>query len=855
MRLLRLPDDRQARTFSIVVVATVVVCAGFVVLLQPALFPDTVRQTASGAALVLSGIFLALSCARGARMNDGRRRRSWQLIQVGAVVAVLGNVWSAATGSDPVASPSTVGDLTITVALLVCIAAVLTFPSAPRRRADQVVLLLDGLVVGGAVLIVATTLVYSELLDETRGSTTSRLTTLLIPVLDVVLIVAALLLLLRTRGADRRALALLTLGFLSYALADLSFAVLVAQGDFEFGTPVDLGWILGYALLSLAAWCPPTAPGEPGGPGGVRAGSTVPVSADVRDAAMVYLGLMVAAAVQVLAGSGHELAASSAVLWLMMAFGAAVRQIVLTRDNLTLRRGLERRVRDQTADLRRLARQTEVLLTSVGDGIYGVDAEGRVTFVNPSGAEALTHTAESLHGSNAHDLFHAPGDDGLPHPYDGCYIAEAIRSGIVTTSEEDVYLRADGSSFPVEITASPLVEDHVVRGAVVVFRDVTQRREVDRIKNEFISVVSHELRTPLTSIRGSLGLLASGKLGELTPRAGAMANLALASSERLTRLINDILDLERIESGTRPLDVAATDAADLLARSVAEMTGQASATGVRLEVGASTGRVLADGDRIVQTLANLLNNAIKYSSAGQSVVLSSVDDGAGAVLFSVRDEGRGIPDDRLEAVFQRFEQADSSDARLMGGTGLGLTISRGIVERHGGRIWAESVLGAGTTLYFTLPSATRSSARSGSTPDGVPGDRGGVLLVEDDDDLADVLTTLLTGHAVPVARATGVQDAVAMAARNTPRLLILDVALPDGTGQDLVARLARDPRTADLDVIVYSAADVELQDRPRLTLGRTTFVTKSRVDPTAVEDRVLELLATPSVPPGRGART
>ncbi|WP_137294030.1 ATP-binding response regulator [Nocardioides dongxiaopingii] len=847
-------DERRVRTFRVVAVATVVVCAVFVALLQPSLFPADVRQSASGLALVLSGLFLAVSCGRGARMNEGRRRRSWQLIQVGAVVAVTGNVWSAAAGSDPVTSPSTVSDLTITVALVLCIAAVLTFPSAPRRRADQVVMLLDGLVVGGAVLIVASTLVYSELLDETRGNATARFTTLLIPVLDVVLIVAALLLLLRTRGADRRALALLTLGFLSYALADLSFAVLVAQGDFEFGTPVDLGWIIGYALLSLAAWCPPTQTPESGGPGG--AGDLpVPVSADVRDAAMVYLGLMVAAAVQVLAGSGHELAASTAVLWLTMAFGAAVRQIVLTRDNLTLRRGLERRVRDQTADLRRLARQTEVLLTSVGDGIYGVDAEGRVTFVNPSGAEALTHTAESLHGANAHDLFHAPDDDGLPHPYDGCYIAEAIRSGVVTTSEEDVYLRADGSSFPVEITASPLVEDHVVRGAVVVFRDVTQRREVDRIKNEFISVVSHELRTPLTSIRGSLGLLVSGKLGELTPKAGAMANLALESSERLTRLINDILDLERIESGTRPLDVAPTDAADLLARSVAEMTGQARATGVRLEVGPSTGRVLADGDRVVQTLANLLNNAIKYSSAGQSVVLSSADDGAGAVLFSVRDEGRGIPSDRLEAVFQRFEQADSSDARLMGGTGLGLTISRGIVERHGGRIWAESVVGAGTTLFFTLPSAGRSGSRSGSTPDGRPGDRGGVLLVEDDDDLSDVLTTLLAGHGVPVARATGVQEALAMAARNTPRLLILDVALPDGTGHDLVAGLALDPRTADLDVIVYSAADVEPHDRPRLTLGRTSFVTKSRVDPTAVEDRVLELLATPPVLPGRGIRT
>ena len=162
-----------------------------------------------------------------------------------------------------------------------------------------------------------------------------------------------------------------------------------------------------------------------------------------------------------------------------------------------------------------------MLLTSVGDGIYGVDHDGRVTFVNPSGGRgARVRRREELHGRRAHDAFHAPDRGRHAVPVVGL-LHHTTRSAAAwsASAEEDVYVRADGTTFPVEITASPLVDDDEVRGAVVVFRDVTQRREVDRMKNEFLSVVSHELRTPLTSIRGSLGLLAGGKLGRAARRA------------------------------------------------------------------------------------------------------------------------------------------------------------------------------------------------------------------------------------------------------------------------------------------------------------------------------------------------
>ncbi|HYF74107.1 MAG TPA: ATP-binding protein, partial [Nocardioides sp.] len=304
----------------------------------------------------------------------------------------------------------------------------------------------------------------------------------------------------------------------------------------------------------------------------------------------------------------------------------------------------------------------------------------------------------------------------------------------------------------------------------------------------------------------------------------------------------------------RPMDIAPIDAEELLSRAVIEMAGQARATGVHLEVAPSTGRVLVDADRIVQTLTNLLNNAIKFSTAGQRVVLDATAYD-GQVTFRVRDEGRGIPADKLESVFQRFEQVDSSDARQKGGTGLGLAISRGIVEGHGGRIWAESRPGSGATVAFTLPAASRRGP-SHHAPHQPGADHrtggGTVLLVADDDDLADVLTRLLTGHGVPVVRAVGAGDAARVARESQPRLVVLDLDLEQasGSGYAVVSELRRGPDTAALDLIVYSTAEVEPADQPLLMLGRTDFVTKGRVHPVDLERRVLERLEPADNPTG-----
>jgi PAS domain S-box-containing protein len=237
---------------------------------------------------------------------------------------------------------------------------------------------------------------------------------------------------------------------------------------------------------------------------------------------------------------------------------------------------------------------------------------------------------------------------------------------------------------------------------VAQIQDITERQAIDRLKNEFISIVSHELRTPLTAIRGFLGLLDTGMYDHKPDRAKHMIRQALTNSDRLVRLVNDILDLERLSSGRAQFVMAACHAADLMQRAVAGVQPIADQAAVTLVIAATTAQAWADPDAIIQTLTNLLSNAIKFSPAHSVIKLAAQAQSEG-VLFSVTDQGRGIPSDKLEIIFGRFQQVDVSDSRQKGGTGLGLAICQSIVQQHGGNIWAESTPGQGSTFYFTLP--------------------------------------------------------------------------------------------------------------------------------------------------------
>jgi signal transduction histidine kinase len=242
-------------------------------------------------------------------------------------------------------------------------------------------------------------------------------------------------------------------------------------------------------------------------------------------------------------------------------------------------------------------------------------------------------------------------------------------------------------------------------GVAVTSRDITHRKELERMKDEFLSVVSHELRTPLTSIRGALGLISSGRLAQAPAKAQRMMDLAVDNADRLIRLINDILDVERINAGKISIVRDWCDGADLARRVVETLRPVAERAGVELTIAGDQLRIFADADRVTQTLTNLLGNAIKFSPRG-SRVETTAHIYRGTALFEVRDYGRGIPPHKLETIFDRFAQVDASDAREKGGTGLGLAICRGIVRQHGGRIWAELPDGGGSLFRFTIPLST-----------------------------------------------------------------------------------------------------------------------------------------------------
>jgi signal transduction histidine kinase len=218
------------------------------------------------------------------------------------------------------------------------------------------------------------------------------------------------------------------------------------------------------------------------------------------------------------------------------------------------------------------------------------------------------------------------------------------------------------------------------------------------------------MRTPLTSIKGALGLIASGATGTLSDAAQRMIDIAANNTNRLIRLVNDTLDIERIESGLIALVRTEVDLSDLVRDAVAIVRPVAEREGVRIvvdEADSSEFRVMADSDRIIQTVTNLLSNAVKFSPAGSTVALS-IDgrarlEGRAAVAVRVIDHGRGVPPERAHDIFVRFHQVDASDSRDKGGTGLGLAICKSIVEEHSGRIWMEATRGGGATCVFTLP--------------------------------------------------------------------------------------------------------------------------------------------------------
>ncbi|OJH40755.1 ATP-binding protein [Cystobacter ferrugineus] len=473
----------------------------------------------------------------------------------------------------------------------------------------------------------------------------------------------------------------------------------------------------------------------------------------------------------------------------------------------TLNAELERRVEERTAalstantELRESEARKAAILESALDGIITLDEAGRILDFNPAAEHIFRLRGAQAVGRD----FLSLALSASVRPEQRTAVTRALRADAVAgqaTRLELPVLRTDGSTFPAELTLLRVRSEGPPRFTTYV-RDITERQEVERLKNEFVSTVSHELRTPLTSIRGSLGLLDGGILGELPAAARDMVRIACSNTERLIRLINDILDLEKMESGMLELKLQPVESADVIETTFSGVQAMADGARVRLRhqvIGAGT--VRADRDRLIQVLTNLVSNAIKFSPVDGEVEVIAAQDARGQVRFTVKDQGPGIPPDKRDRLFGKFQQIDSSDSRTKGGTGLGLAISQAIVEQHGGHIEVHGEPGEGAIFSFALPSGRAGSGVVSRVKDD---SRHSILVVTTDAELSGRMRGLLTHEGYRVLRTPSLEEAERLIDVGAPDALVVDPRQTDGRELDFVRRLREQPRTRELPIIMLT---------------------------------------------------
>ena len=451
--------------------------------------------------------------------------------------------------------------------------------------------------------------------------------------------------------------------------------------------------------------------------------------------------------------------------------------------------------------LQEQAQHTQTIVENMVDGIITIDAEGVVESFNPAAERIFGYPADEVIGNNVNMLMpapHAQAHDTYLRNYRVTGVARVIGIGREVEGQ-----RRDGSAFPMELAVS-----EITRGGRAMYlgmvRDISERKRVDRMKSEFVSTVSHELRTPLTSISGALGLVAQGAVGEIPEKVREMIDIASTNSHRLTHLINDLLDIEKLAVGKMCFDMQVQPLMPLIERAIEANRVYGAERNVTIElVDADPNvQVRVDQQRLMQVLSNLLSNAIKYSPEC-GVIEVSVQCRADTVRVAVVDHGHGIPAEFRTRIFQKFAQADSSDTRQTGGTGLGLAITRELLTQMGGAIDYESVKGEGTTFYFDLP-VSRVGRVAG--PDPLRRSEAlQVLLVESDPQVQTTLARVLRETGIRFELAATGAEALQCVTHRAHEAILLDIRLPDMSGIELVRQL-RDT-AVDIPVVLFSALE------------------------------------------------
>ena len=494
--------------------------------------------------------------------------------------------------------------------------------------------------------------------------------------------------------------------------------------------------------------------------------------------------------------------------------------------------GSVRQRRQALTEVKQLAVRQLAMFDGAVDGMLWLDGNGHLTRMNPSISRMFGYSKDQLLGQHVLVL--------MEHPFSledaSVWLTGVGMAGVDGAGRRQEFLgkRANGSTFESEVAISRVEGSGDEEGKfdfVASIRDISARKQAERMKTEFVSTVSHELRTPLTSIGGSLGLVMGGAAGPLEEKTRRLIGIAHSNCERLIRLINDILDIEKIESGKMEFAVRRMQVGSLVRRTQEAMTGFAEQHGVVITTDMPPWPlcIIGDPDRLEQLVTNLLSNAIKHSPEGGAVELFCMQE-AGRARIEIRDRGAGIPLAFRQCIFEKFAMADASDSRAKGGTGLGLSIAREIARRHGGEIGFADREGGGTVFYLDLPLAIASEIE----PEAVDASLPLVLHLDDDSDCLSVVSSVLANWATVVPAHT-LHDARLIAATGELAAVIVDIGLGDESGLDFVLECRKAyPR---LPIVLFTAIDdarqIDSADR---------ILVKSRASINDLSDAVISLI-------------
>lgn len=522
--------------------------------------------------------------------------------------------------------------------------------------------------------------------------------------------------------------------------------------------------------------------------------------------------------------------------------GSVVGASTIARD-ITARKTAEKKLGEERRAREELFKRYHSILEAAGEGIYGLDLSGITTFSNPAGARMLGYTVEELIGKPQHQLIHHTKPGGDPYPREECPIYTAFRDGKVHQVSSEVFWRKDGTPFPVEYVSTPIMEDGIITGAVVTFRDITRRKNAEReiekarlaektanrAKSDFLANMSHEIRTPMNAILGYAQLMQRDSALNSDQRENI--ERIMAGGDHLLELINDILDFSKIEAGRMELSSVDFDFKNFIDRLSPLIQGRCREENLSWHVEGVPEKVIhvyADETKLRQILFNLLGNAIKFTrQGGVTLKIHLLPDDH--FRFEVLDTGIGIPDDSLESIFEVFDRGKL--ATEAGGTGLGLTITRNLVELMGGSLSVRSKLGKGSCFYFTLKLApSRGPVKEGTPLQKViglaPGQTLRVLVVDDVAENREVLKIILEGIGAEVFIAHDGQQGIEQAERHVPQIIFMDIRMPGMGGVEAIRKIREKYDSDRMKILVVTASVFEHQAEEALAAGGDGFISK-----------------------------